>query len=367
MSHYNTRTIRRDLALLTEARLYTVEIKVRAGGARVSMVDVADFAPPAEVLDVWSRLSNKTKPPQIRLFESLEIAVKTLAEYRRSLYETYTIQLGIDRVIGGSQFHKFLTAYETARSKSTQLLETVLADHAVAKQEWLENEIKPLLTASLGDRDLLQERLIIYANRFPCYDKIERRFGMEFRYTPTRSYQELLSDNLETKQLLAQTAIAQANYMEARNRETVSTEEAEALRRARVYQDERIRSAIEEKVIEVRVQVLSVLQRQLQQVVDRGWLSGRLPVGMQRDLESLAESATVLTETDQSFSEIADRLEQVRATGRDRNQPEAELQFQVQQLLQQIQNRLTVPETDVVETYDRSAFVDFGWEMPIAS
>ena len=76
MSHYNTRTIRRDLALLTEARLYTVEIKVRAGGARVSMVDVADFAPPAEVLDVWSRLSNKTKPPQIRLFESLENATK---------------------------------------------------------------------------------------------------------------------------------------------------------------------------------------------------------------------------------------------------------------------------------------------------
>ena len=79
------------------------------------------------------------------------------------------------------------------------------------------------------------------------------------------------------------------------------------VRRARIYQDQRIRSAIEEKVTEVRVQVLSVLQRQLQQVVDRGWLSGRLPVGIQRDLESLAESATVLTETDQSFSEIADR------------------------------------------------------------
>ena len=87
MSQYNPRTIRRDLALLTEERLYTVEIKVRAGGARVSMVDIADFIPPIEVLDVWNSLSTKTKPPQIRLFESLEIAVKTLAEYRRSLYE----------------------------------------------------------------------------------------------------------------------------------------------------------------------------------------------------------------------------------------------------------------------------------------
>ena len=367
MSQYNPRTIRRDLALLTEERLYTVEIKVRAGGARVSMVDVADFIPPIEVLDVWNSLSSKTKPPQIRLFESLETAVKTLAEYRRSLYETYTIQLGIDRVIGGTQFHEFLTAYETAKSKSTQLLETVLADHAIAKQQWLETEIRPLLSASVENFAYIDQRLTVYANRFPSYDKIESRFGMEFRYTPTRSYRELLSDNLETKHILTQTAIAEAEYLEANNRQRVSNEEADALRRARIYQDQRIRSAIEEKVTEVRVQVLSVLQRQLQQVVDRGWLSGRLPVGMQRDLESLAESATVLTETDQSFSEIADRLEQVQATGRDRNQPEAELQFQVQQLLQQIQNRLTVPETDVIETYDRSAFVDFGWEMPIAS
>ena len=52
------------------------------------MVDVAYFIPPIEVLDVWNSLSTKTKPPQIRLFESLETAVKTLAEYRRSLYET---------------------------------------------------------------------------------------------------------------------------------------------------------------------------------------------------------------------------------------------------------------------------------------
>ena len=112
------------------------------------MVDVADFIPPAEVLDVWNSLSTKTKPPQIRLFESLETAVKTLAEYRRSLYENYTIQLGIDRVIGDTQFHEFLTAYETAKSKSTQLLETVLADHAIAKQQWLETEIRPLLSAT---------------------------------------------------------------------------------------------------------------------------------------------------------------------------------------------------------------------------
>ena len=73
------------------------------------------------------------------------------------------------------------------------------------------------------------------------------------------------------------------------------------------YQDRRIRSTIEEKVSKVRVQILSVLQRQLQQMVDRGWISGRLPVGMQRDRESLAQSAQVLTQNDQSFADIATR------------------------------------------------------------
>ena len=123
MSQYNSRTIRRDLALLTEERLYTVEIKVSAGGARISMVDVADFM----------------------------------------LYETYTIQLGIDRVIGGTPFHEFLTAYETAKSKSTQLLETVLADHAIAKQQWLETEIRPLLSASVENFAYIDQRLTVYA------------------------------------------------------------------------------------------------------------------------------------------------------------------------------------------------------------
>ena len=61
MSHYNPRTIRRDLALLTEERLYAIDITIRAGGSRVSMVDVADFAPPAEVLDIWNSLHHKTK------------------------------------------------------------------------------------------------------------------------------------------------------------------------------------------------------------------------------------------------------------------------------------------------------------------
>ncbi len=56
-------------------------------------------------------------------------------------------------------------------------MEDVLEDHAIAKQQWLETEIKPLLSPSVADR----EHLTIYANRFPSYDQIEQRFGMEFR------------------------------------------------------------------------------------------------------------------------------------------------------------------------------------------
>ena len=190
---------------------------------------------------------------------------------------------------------------------------------------------------------------------------------MEFRYNPTRSYQELLGNQVETQQLLAKSAIAEAEYIEATNRKRLSEDEAIALQRAMTYQDQRIRSAIEEKVSEVRVQVLSVLQRQLQQVVDRGWISGRLPVGMQRDLESLAQSAQVLTQTDQSFADIATHLTQVNATGRDQTQPEDELQHQVQHLLNQIQSHLTVPDSEPLETLDRAAFVDFGWDLPIAA
>ena len=366
MPHYNPRTIRRDLALLTEERLYAIDITIRAGGSRVSMVDVADFAPPAEVLDIWNSLHHKTKPPQIRLFEALELAVKALVEERRSLYDRWTVQLGIERVVGGSQFPDFLNAYETAKAKGAELLETVLAEHASAKFQWLETEIRPLLAATRNRSDL-HDRLAIYENRFPSYDRIARFFGMEFRYNPTRSYRELLGNQVETQQLLAKSAIAEAEYTEATNRRRISEDEAIALQRAMTYQDQRIRSAIEEKVSEVRVQVLSVLQRQLQQVVDRGWISGRLPVGMQRDLESLAQSAQVLTQTDRSFADIATHLTQVNATGRDRTQPESELQNQVQQLLTQIQNHLTVPESEPLETLDRSAFVDFGWDLPNAA
>ena len=75
-------------------------------------------------------------------------------EERRALYDRWTVQLGIERVVGGSQFPDFLNAYETAKTKGSELLETVLAEHTSAKSQWLETEIRPLLAASLNRSDL---------------------------------------------------------------------------------------------------------------------------------------------------------------------------------------------------------------------
>jgi hypothetical protein len=61
----NSRTIARDLAILTETHLYNIEIKVCGGIGRVAKIDVEDFAPLYEVLEVWKSLGSKTKPLQL--------------------------------------------------------------------------------------------------------------------------------------------------------------------------------------------------------------------------------------------------------------------------------------------------------------
>jgi hypothetical protein len=103
----NSRTIARDLAILTETHLYNIEIKVCGGSGRVAKIDVEDFAPPDEVLEVWKSLGSKTKPPQLRLFEALDQAVKDLTEQRRQIYDQLTVHLGTERVVGGTRLVEF--------------------------------------------------------------------------------------------------------------------------------------------------------------------------------------------------------------------------------------------------------------------
>jgi hypothetical protein len=358
----NTRTISRDLALLTEAHLYNIEIKVCGGAGRVAKVDVEDFAPPPEVLQVWKSLGSKTKAPQIRLFEALDEAVKTLMEDRRRIYDTHTIHLGIERVVGGSKLVEFQAAFEALQHKSEVLLNHILTEHARAKADWLNLEILPLLNAGNFDGGDVRSRLNAYALRFPSYERIEAKFGVQLKFNPTTSFHELLQRDTVWQRQLADRTQAEADWLRAQAEQRQIADEAVAVQRALRLQEQRLRSAIEEKVAEVQMQVLEVLKRNLQRVVDASWNAGSMPSGMQEQLRSLAESARIITETDASFGDWGERIEQVRQTGVN-CATEADLQAQVAELLRDLNQRLDVPTLTLIEggiELDRAYFVDFG-------
>jgi hypothetical protein len=353
----NSRTIARDLTILTEQHLYNVEIKVCGGSGRVAKIDVEDFAPPEEVLEVWKSLGSKTKPPQLRLFEALDQAVKDLTEQRRQIYDQLTVHLGIERVVGGTRLVDFQTAFEQLQGHSQTRLESVLQEHAYAKSQWLENEIRPLLEAGRFNSWEVRDRLNQYALRFPSYEKIERKFGVQLKFNPTSSFQDLLRRDIEWQEQLAERAQAEANWMRSEN----SRNEALAAQRALQLQEQRLRSAIDEKVSEVRTQTLALLRQHLERVLSSGWNAGAMPAGMQRQLESLAASAQVLTQSDQSLAVVVERIDRIRETGADRSADEGALQDEVAALLSQLNQQLTgnavVPSE--IESLDRAYFVEF--------
>jgi hypothetical protein len=353
----NSRTIARDLSILTEQHLYNVEIKVCGGSGRVAKVDVEDFAPPEEVLEVWKSLGSKTKPPQLRLFEALDQAVKDLTEQRRQIYDQLTVHLGIERVVGGTRLVAFQTAFEQLQAQSQTKLESVLREHAYAKSQWLEQEIRPLLEAGRFNYGEVRDRLNQYALRFPSYEKIERKFGVQLKFNPTSSFQDLLRRDIEWQEQLAERAQAEANWMRSEN----SRNEALAAQRALQLQEQRLRSAIDEKVSEVRTQTLELLRQHLERVLSSGWNAGAMPAGMQRQLASLAESAQVLTQSDQSLALVVERIDRVRETGADRSADEGALQDEVEALLNQLNQQLhgNAVECSDVASLDRAYFVEF--------
>lgn len=364
MTNYtsNTRTIARDLALLTEPNLYSVEIKVCGGGNRVAKVDLEDFAPPDEVLTVWNSLGGKARAPQLLLFEALTDAVKLLTERRRQIYETCTVHLGIERVVCGSRLAEFQEAFEALQEESEQQLNLVLLEHGRAKAEWLNHEILPLLQAGRFDQGDARSRLAEYAIRFPSYEKIEAKFGVQLRFNPTRSFRDLIERDTALQQQMADRAQAEASWMQAQAQQRQIADEAVAAQRALRMQEIRLRSAIEEKVAEVQGQVLEVLHRNLQQVVSRAWNAGSMPSGMQEQLQSLAESARILSASDGSFGDWEERINQVRQTGIDRTS-EVDLQMQVAELIRDLDERLRVPGVEMLDgegTIDRAFFVEFG-------
>jgi hypothetical protein len=355
----NVRTIARDLAIVQEVNLYAIEIKIYSGGGRITPVDVEDFLPPQEVLEVWKNLGSKTKPPQMRLFELLDQAVKQLTEERRRIYDAYTVHLGLERVVGGSRLVDFQEAFEALQRQSQGLLKEVLREHAYAKSQWLNEEIRPLLEAGRFSSLEVRERLHQYAMRFPAYEKIETKFGVQLKFSRTSSFRDLVERDTAWQTQMAERAEAEASWVRAQT----DRDEAMAAQRAVRYQEQRLRSAIDEKVTEVRRQMLEVLRDSLERVSDAGWNAGAMPNGMQQRLASLAESAQVLSATDSSLVAMVAQIEGVRSRGATASADENILQDQVQALLRQLRQQMDEQVTDLIESgtgfMDRSDFVDW--------
>ncbi|MBE9032425.1 hypothetical protein IQ266_22055 [filamentous cyanobacterium LEGE 11480] len=355
----NVRTIGRDVTIVQKSNLYAIEIKIYSGGGRITPVDVEDFLPPEEVLNVWKNLGSKTKPPQMRLFELLDQAVKTLTEERRRIYDAHTVHLGLERVVGGSQLVDFQRAFEALQAQSRTLLREVLREHAYAKSQWLNQEIRPLLEAGRFSSLEVRERLNQYAMRFPAYEKIEAKFGIQLKFNPTSSFHDLIQRDTAWQQQMADRASAEADWINAETQR----DEAIAAQRAVRYQEQRLRSAIDEKVAEVRGQMLSVLHDALQRVSDAGWNAGAMPNGMQQRLKALAESAQVLSVTDHSLATMVEQINGVRSIGARPSENENALQNQVAALLGQLNHQMQQQTTELLEDadsgFDRSDFVDW--------
>jgi len=140
-------------------------------------------------------------------------------------------------------------------------------------------------------------------------------------------------------------------------------QERRAYQSAHAYQQQQIRSAIESKVSEVQHQVLNLLYRNLKKLSDKDYQPGKIPPGLKRQLEELAESASILSGTDQSLAQVVEGLTQVNATASVPQAAQDILRVQVDALLSQLESRLRVPELEVIESLgndDRAAWLKWA-------
>jgi hypothetical protein len=368
---YSLRTIKRDLKLLTEQHLYYAEIEISGGANRVTTVDMEDFCLPAAVLEQWKTMRSKKQSPQILVFNELVEAVKQLQEQRRLIYRDHTVNLHLYRTIPGSHLESFMTAFTALQTQSNTLLSNVLTSHAEAKAKFLNDEIRPLLEAGYFSDEETRRKLEVYAHRFPKLEQIQVRFGVQLK-GPFRmqTWREALAEDTEAQRLLAErdrlaADIAQstADRLAADQQIQQAEQERRAYQTAYAYQQQQIRSAIDSKVSEVQHQVLNLLYRSLKKLSDKDYQPGKLPPGLRQQLVDLAESASLLSQTDRSLAQVVTDLNQVNATALVPQQEEDRLRTQVDELLTQLESRLRVPALEVVETLgndDRATWLKFA-------
>jgi hypothetical protein len=365
---FTLRTIQRDLKLLSERHLYYAEIEISGGANRVTTVDVEDFSLPAAVLQVWNSTRSRKKAPQVLVFEELAGAVKQLNEGRRLIYRDHTVSLQVYRTILGSHLEEFMNAFEKLQAQGNTLLSRVLESHAEAKSRFLRDEIQPLLKAGYFSDEETQQRLALYANRFPKLEQIQIRFGVQMKGPfKMQTWREALEEDATAQQLLAERDRLAADIAQSHAERTIAEQQIwQVEQERRVYQaayaqqQQQISSAIASKVSEVQHQVLNLLHRHLSKLSEKGYQPGKLPPGLKRQLEELAESASLLSGTDQSLAQVVESLNQVNATARVPQSDQDKLRSQVNDLLTHLESRLRVPELEVVEgmgSDDRAAWL----------
>ncbi|MCU0567188.1 MAG: hypothetical protein MUF49_11390 [Oculatellaceae cyanobacterium Prado106] len=370
-SRYSIRTIKRDLKILSESELYYAEITVSGGTGQVSSIDMEDFCLPQSVLQTWKTIASKKQAPQVQVFQELAEAIKQLDKGRQQIYRDRTVNLHLYRTIPGSQLEGFMEDFDALRLRANVLLAQVLESHAESKARFLNDEIQPLLQAGYFSDEETRQKLAVYANRFPKLERIQVRFGVQLK-GPFRmqTWREALEDDTQAQRLLverdrlaAQIAQSMADKAAADQQMQQVEQERRAYQMAYAYQQQQIRTAIDSKVTEVRHQVLDLLHRSLRKLVEKDYQPGKVPPGLRQQLTELAESATLLSQTDQSLAEVVAGLGIVNQTARLRtSEPEA-LRSQVDDLLAQLEHRLRVPALEVVESLgsdDRASWLKFA-------
>ena len=395
---FSTRTVKRDLKILEETQ-YQFAVRINSGAQRVKPIDLVDFAPPPEILRVWQATKSKKKPPQIEVFEELGEVIDTLKELRRQLYAKFRVDLKTYQSVPGSQLARCLDWYETKiKAYSVEQLEWLLEHHKEARRRFLFDEIKPLLEAGHFCDESTHQRLEVYANRFPSLERIQNKFGVE-RIGPFKlqTLKDELESDAEAKAIFAQRAQAELEAAQARTeRERLEAEHdlelaklssqerearahawaVEAAEQARVeavledqrqeqlayaeslrYQQQQFRSAVDEKVQELQLQVLQLLQHNLHKIVAKEYTPGNLPGGLLRQLQEISDSAALLAETDQSLQTVVEQLQGVQATATEQSEQHA-LREQVAALLEQVNQQLTPTSWSDDADTDQDAFAN---------
>jgi hypothetical protein len=368
---FTLRTIQRDLKLLSERYLYYAEIEISGGANRVTTVDVEDFSLPSAVLKVWKTTRSRKKSPQVMVFDELANAVKQLNEQRRLIYKDHTVSLQIYRTIPGSSLEGFMSAFTHLQAQSDRLLSNVLESHTEAKARFLRDEIHPLLMAGYFSDEETQRKLALYANRFPKLEQIQIRFGVQLKGPfQMQTWREALEADAPAQRLLAErdrlaADIAQSTAEKYAADQQIQQVEQErrAYQAAYAYQQQQIKGAITSKVSEVQQQVLTLLYRNLSKLSEKGYQPGKLPPGLKRQLEELAENAHLLSGSDRSLSQVVEGLNQTNLTACDSQSDQETLRSQVNELMQQLESRLRVPELEVIDSLgseDRAAWLKWA-------